>query len=57
MDAETCLYVFNKPDSQVCFLVVYVDDLLLAAVEYGIVLKDLGKNAPLDGSCIPLIEV
>ena len=30
LDAETCLYVFQK-DGQVCFLVVYVDDLLLAA--------------------------
>ena len=30
LDAETCLYVFRK-DGQVCFLVVYVDDLLLAA--------------------------
>ena len=31
LDAETCLYVFRK-DGQVCFLVVYVDDLLLAAI-------------------------
>ena len=30
LDAETCLYVFRK-DGQVCFLVVYVNDLLLAA--------------------------
>ncbi|KIK72657.1 hypothetical protein PAXRUDRAFT_21735 [Paxillus rubicundulus Ve08.2h10] len=30
LDAETCLYVFRK-DGQVCFLVVYVDNLLLAA--------------------------
>jgi len=30
LDAETCLYVFWK-NGQVCFLVVYVDDLLLAA--------------------------
>ena len=30
LDAETCLYVFRK-NGQTCFLVVYVDDLLLAA--------------------------
>ncbi|RXW14669.1 hypothetical protein EST38_g11187, partial [Candolleomyces aberdarensis] len=30
LDAETCLYVY-KEDGEVCFLVVYVDDLLLAA--------------------------
>ena len=30
LDAETCLYVLCK-DGKVCFLVVYVDDLLLAA--------------------------
>ena len=30
LSVETCLYVFRK-DGQVCFLVVYVDDLLLAA--------------------------
>ena len=30
LDAETCLYVYQK-DGQVCFLVVYVNDLLLAA--------------------------
>ena len=30
LDVKTCLYVFQK-DGQVCFLVVYVDDLLLAA--------------------------
>ena len=30
LDAETCLYVFWK-DGQVCFPVVYVNDLLLAA--------------------------
>ena len=30
LDAETCLYVFRK-NGQVCFLVVYVDNLLLAA--------------------------
>ena len=31
LDTETCLYVYQK-DRQVCFLVIYVDDLLLAAV-------------------------
>ena len=30
LDAETCLYLFRK-EGQICFLVVYVDDLLLAA--------------------------
>jgi hypothetical protein len=30
LNAEMCLYVHRK-DNQVCFLVVYVDDLLLAA--------------------------
>ena len=30
LDAETCLYVLQK-DGQVCFLVIDVDDLLLAA--------------------------
>ena len=30
LDAETCLYVFQK-NGQTCFLVVYVNDLLLAA--------------------------
>jgi len=30
LNAETCLYVF-RGDGEVCFLVVYVDDLLLAA--------------------------
>ena len=30
LDAETCLYVFQK-DDQVYFLVIYVDDLLLTA--------------------------
>ncbi|KAJ3546984.1 hypothetical protein NMY22_g1838 [Coprinellus aureogranulatus] len=30
LDAETCLYVYRK-GKEVCFLVVYVDDLLLAA--------------------------
>src|SRR5438445_9831969 len=29
LDAETCLYVLHK-DGKVCFLVVYVDDLLAA---------------------------
>lgn len=29
LDAETCLYVF-KEKGNLCFLVVYVDDLLLA---------------------------
>ena len=33
LDAETCLYVFQK-DGQVCFLVVYVDDLLLAVITW-----------------------
>lgn len=31
LDAETCLYVFRDDNGQICFLVVYVDDLLLAA--------------------------
>lgn len=31
LDAETCLYVFRSETREVCFLVVYVDDLLLAA--------------------------
>ncbi|KAJ2911698.1 hypothetical protein MD484_g8716, partial [Candolleomyces efflorescens] len=30
LDAETCLYVYRE-ENEVCFLVVYVDDLLLAA--------------------------
>ena len=30
LDAETCLYIFQK-NGQTCFLVVYVNDLLLAA--------------------------
>lgn len=30
LDAETCLYIYQDSD-QMCFLVVYVDDLLLAA--------------------------
>ncbi len=30
LDSETCLYIF-KDGKQICFLVVYVDDLLLAA--------------------------
>ena len=30
LNAETCLYLFQK-EGQICFLVVYVDDLLLAA--------------------------
>ena len=33
LDAETCLYVFRN-DGQVCFLVVYIDDLLLAATTW-----------------------
>ena len=31
LNAETCLYVFRGEKGEVCFLVVYVDDLLLAA--------------------------
>lgn len=31
LNAETCLYVFRSDTGEVCFLVVYVDDLLLAA--------------------------
>jgi hypothetical protein len=31
LDAETCLYVFRDKDGGLCYLVVYVDDLLLAA--------------------------
>lgn len=31
LDSETCLYVFRDDKGQLCFLVVYVDDLLLAA--------------------------
>jgi hypothetical protein len=31
LNAETCLYVFRGDGGEVCFLVVYVDDLLLAA--------------------------
>ena len=31
LDAETCLYVFKDQAGNLCFLVVYVDDLLLAA--------------------------
>ena len=30
LDAETCLYVFQK-NGQICFLVVYINNLLLAA--------------------------
>jgi hypothetical protein len=31
LDAETCLYVFKGAKGDICYLVVYVDDLLLAA--------------------------
>jgi hypothetical protein len=31
LNAETCLYVFRGEKGEVCFLVVYMDDLLLAA--------------------------
>jgi hypothetical protein len=31
LDAETCLYVFKGKKGEICYLVVYVDDLLLAA--------------------------
>jgi transposase InsO family protein len=31
LDAETCLYVYRDGKGGICFLVVYVDDLLLAA--------------------------
>jgi hypothetical protein len=31
LDAETCLYVFKGEKGEICYLVVYVDDLLLAA--------------------------
>lgn len=31
LNAETCLYVFNNNAGEICYLVVYVDDLLLAA--------------------------
>lgn len=31
ISAEHCLYVYWTPDRKLCFLVVYVDDLLLAA--------------------------
>ncbi|OJT04598.1 hypothetical protein TRAPUB_4686, partial [Trametes pubescens] len=31
LNSETCLYVFRDNKGQLCFLVVYVDDLLLAA--------------------------
>jgi hypothetical protein len=31
LNAETCLYVFRNSNGGVCFLVVYVDNLLLAA--------------------------
>jgi hypothetical protein len=31
LNAETCLYIFRGDGSEICFLVVYVDDLLLTA--------------------------
>lgn len=31
LDAETCLYTYRSDKGEVCFLVVYVDNLLLAA--------------------------
>lgn len=31
LDAKTCLYVYQDDKGQLCFLVVYVDDILLAA--------------------------
>lgn len=31
LNAETCLYVFRNNKAQICFLMVYVDDFLLAS--------------------------
>ena len=31
LNAKTCLYIFRGETGEVCFLVVYIDDLLLAA--------------------------
>lgn len=31
LDAETCLYIYRSDKGEVCFLVIYIDDLLLAA--------------------------
>ena len=33
LDAETCLYIYQE-GKQLCYLVVYVDDLLLAATSH-----------------------
>lgn len=31
LNAETCLYIFKDEKGEICFLVVYVNDFLLAA--------------------------
>ena len=48
LDAETCLYVIRR-EGQVCFLVVYVDDLLLAVRRPKVGTKDKPPHRDSEG--------